>query len=473
MHAAPGGAEVRHGSSGAAAPVFVLTAARSGSTLLRFMLDTHPELVCPPEMGVAAAVAQLARMWSVAEGKDGAGVVPLLSPEHVTERAAAAIRAAIEAAFQPYAETSGKLRWCDKSLDTVMCPDLIAKIWPDAKFICLYRHVMDVVASGLEACPWGLDGFGFDRYSSQYPTNNVAAVGAYWVGSIGRIIDFEKKIDDRALRVRYEDLVADPESVASRIFSFLGLPEVPGISDSCFTSAHDANGPSDPKIWFTKEVSVASVGRGSDVPANRLPPILRSSINEALAELGYVTVEDDWNSEHRRIGLRITQAEDMQADPAGADRAASDESWKDPDLEAVADLMEVRDKGIAPALLDEITRRWPVLAGRTLGATLIGTSYGIEEFKWTMPGHPAQAPSDDCAEEDTVLSAPASLWRNLLDGSGNVWVELQAGRLLVRGPITPSGIRPPEIHAIGVLLGLAQLPATPRELTTTQSLLPA
>ena len=25
-----------------------------------------------------------------------------------------------------------------------------------AKFICLHRHPMDVIASGIEACPWGL-----------------------------------------------------------------------------------------------------------------------------------------------------------------------------------------------------------------------------------------------------------------------------------------------------------------------------
>jgi hypothetical protein len=30
-------------------PVFVLCMARSGSTLLRFLLDAHPELACPPE----------------------------------------------------------------------------------------------------------------------------------------------------------------------------------------------------------------------------------------------------------------------------------------------------------------------------------------------------------------------------------------------------------------------------------------
>ncbi|MFD0856561.1 sulfotransferase, partial [Actinomadura adrarensis] len=49
-------------------PVFVLCAARSGSTLLRFLLDAHPDLACPPETNVPALVGQLATVWSLIEG---------------------------------------------------------------------------------------------------------------------------------------------------------------------------------------------------------------------------------------------------------------------------------------------------------------------------------------------------------------------------------------------------------------------
>ena len=48
-------------------PVFVLTSSRSGSTLLRFILDSHPELACPPETTVASACASLLRSWAVLE----------------------------------------------------------------------------------------------------------------------------------------------------------------------------------------------------------------------------------------------------------------------------------------------------------------------------------------------------------------------------------------------------------------------
>jgi hypothetical protein len=49
-------------------PVFVLCNGRSGSTLLRFLLDAHPDLACPPETNLPALCAQLATVWSLIEG---------------------------------------------------------------------------------------------------------------------------------------------------------------------------------------------------------------------------------------------------------------------------------------------------------------------------------------------------------------------------------------------------------------------
>ena len=49
-------------------PVFVLCNGRSGSTLLRFLLDGHPELACPPETNLPVLCVQLATVWSLIEG---------------------------------------------------------------------------------------------------------------------------------------------------------------------------------------------------------------------------------------------------------------------------------------------------------------------------------------------------------------------------------------------------------------------
>lgn len=453
-------------------PVFVLTVARSGSTLLRFILDAHPDLACPPEIGVGATCAGLLRVWSVTEGRPDAGVLPRLGAEHLTDRAAAGIRAAVEAAFVPYLAGRGAARWVDKSLDTLPWAGLVARIWPDAKFICLYRHAMDAIASSLEACPWGLDGFGFERYTVQYPGNNVAAAGASWVSGVSTMIDFEKTHTDRALRVRYEDLVLDPESVAAEIFDFVGVAPEPGISQSCFMAAHEANGPGDPKIWFTSGVSVKSVGRGSDVPAAKLPPPLRTAMNEALSNLGYVQVGEDWNAVQRRVTLRGMSAR-TSGDAESTAVPASSPSDPDADLEAVAALVDVRDKAIDAVLLGVVASRWPTLSGRVLGIDMTGSAGGLAQFRWSVDGSDTHADtaaedagessSDDAAADDgearreVVLTADGTLWQAVLEGRANLWTELRAGRLVARGVADGGG--PDELHAIGVLLGLAQLPA--------------
>src|SRR5579863_617747 len=47
------------------APVIVLTMARSGSTLLRFILDSHPELACPPETSLGSVCYMMTRLWDL------------------------------------------------------------------------------------------------------------------------------------------------------------------------------------------------------------------------------------------------------------------------------------------------------------------------------------------------------------------------------------------------------------------------
>src|SRR5713226_1723784 len=49
-------------------PVFVLCCGRSGSTLLRFLLDAHPDLACPPETNLTALCAHLVNVWSLLAG---------------------------------------------------------------------------------------------------------------------------------------------------------------------------------------------------------------------------------------------------------------------------------------------------------------------------------------------------------------------------------------------------------------------
>jgi hypothetical protein len=307
-----------------AEPVFVLCGGRSGSTLLRFLLDAHPDLSCPPETNVPALCGQLATVWSLIEG------APLSAnrgdePPEIPDAAIAGVRETMDRMIGSYLERRGKKRYCDKSLGTARFGYLMTRIWPEAKFICLFRHPMDVIASGMEACPWGLNGYGFDPYIAETPGNSVFALARFWVDNAATILTAEGEYNERCHRVRYEDMVADPQAVADGIFDFLRLAPVPGVAEVCFAAERERFGPADYKIWNTSRITEDSVGRGWTVPAGLIGPQVRIAINELCGKLGYVPVDENWGTADKPADLRVpisTQEEAAGESPAEAGEGA-------------------------------------------------------------------------------------------------------------------------------------------------------
>jgi sulfotransferase family protein len=303
-------------------PVFVLCAARSGSTLLRFLLDAHPELACPPETNVPALCGQLATVWSLIEG------APLSpnrgdEPPDIPDAAIAGVRETMGRMVGSYLARRGKQRYCDKSLGTARFASLVTRIWPEARFICLFRHPMDLVASGMEACPWGLNGYGFDPYIAETPGNAVFALARFWADNTAAILAAEEQYAASCCRVRYEDLVADVQAVSDRIFDFLKVARVPDIEARIFAPERERFGPADYKIWHTSGITAASVGRGWTLPAEMISPQVREMVNELCGSLGYVPVDDKWGTAACPADLRlapgagVSSADDTPAGPRG------------------------------------------------------------------------------------------------------------------------------------------------------------
>src|SRR5579872_3641747 len=422
-------------------PAFVLTASRSGSTLLRFILDSHPELACPPETSVGVTAAHLLRTWDLVEnaGADTtAARMPVPAAPHVLQ----AVRAAVDQVFDRYLERRGKARWCDKSLDSYQHAELLAQLYPRARFICLYRHCMDVIASGVEASPWGLSEFGFDWFAARYPGNSVAAIGAYWVSCVRTIMAFEQTHPELCHRIRYEDLVTDPERTAAAMFEFLGVEHVPGLTTACFGMQHEANGPGDVKIWFTSEVTTASVGSGVRVPVAALPPPVRGDINRALAELGYRRIDAGWNAAVGACDPRI----------GGAEAPAVDSPAR-PGLDAAERAIAER-LGRRTLTNEYVARQWPGLAGQRVVLHIEGDGGVHRELQLTLGDRP---PAVD-AEPVARIIASTATWRALLAGESNVVTEKLAGRMRCVTSRHTGRIRSDELHAVAAMLGLAQIP---------------
>jgi hypothetical protein len=292
----------RHGPF--ADPVFVLCNGRSGSTLLRFLLDAHPEVACPPETNLPMLCVQLATVWSLIEG------APLSAnrgdePPEIPDAAIAGVRETMDRMVGSYLARRGKKRYCDKSLGTAQFAELLSRVYPEARFICLYRHPMDVIASGMEACPWGLNGYGFEPYAAATPGNAVMALASFWADNVQTTLAAQERLADRSFQLRYEDLVAGPEETAAELFEFLGVSAAPGISDRCFSVERERFGPADYKIWYTSKISSESVGRGWSVPAGMIAPQLLAVINELAGRLGYLPVDGHWGATEPPADLRV------------------------------------------------------------------------------------------------------------------------------------------------------------------------
>jgi hypothetical protein len=247
-------------------PIFVLCPARSGSTLLRYLLRSHPQIACPAESNLALAFSHIFNVHAVCSG----------SPEdsQVWEPAAiASCRLLAERTMEVAAERDGKPIWCDKSLSAVEKAEVILKVFPGARLLTLYRNCGDFIASALEACPWGLSNFGFEPYARDHPHNQVLALVRYWLDRVAAQLAIEEDDKAQTHRVTYEDLVLNKSRTLQGVCHFLGL----AYSDEYFDAQRvfdvpPSFGPQDNKINFTALVHAESLGRGATIPLSQLVP---------------------------------------------------------------------------------------------------------------------------------------------------------------------------------------------------------
>jgi hypothetical protein len=393
---------------------------RSGSTLLRFLLDAHPDLACPPETNLPVLCAQLATVWSLIEGAPlsvNRGDEPPLIPE----TAIGGIRETMDRMTGSYLTRRGKARYCDKSLGSARYAELLLRVYPEAKFICLYRHPMDVIASGMEACPWGLNGYGFDSYIATTPGNVVLALARYWADSATEILAAEEKFPGRCVRVRYEDLVTDPERAAREVFSFLDVDPVPGISARCFSAERERFGPGDHKIWHTSRVTAGSVGRGWSIPAGLIAPQVLVTINDVSAQLGYLPVDGSWGASEPPADLRI---------PAG-DRGIA-RAGTAPRGEPVSGSLGDRLRAGMELARPQTAARWESHDTETAVAVWIPADPGQPAEHWLIDlKNRAVAFTTGAAQEssDWDVIGSAAAWEQVIAGTLNLSAALRGHQL--------------------------------------------
>jgi Sulfotransferase family len=221
-------------------------------------------------------------------------------PSDLPEPAKAWIRETSHGLMRRYCDRGGKRLYVDKSLDSVYYLELVRALYPEVRCLLAVRHVMDTIASGLEASPWGFQGYGYAPYVNATPGNFVAALANYWLDHVTQALEWEKEHQDLCMRVRYEDLVTDPAGSVTEVQHFLRVTTDLTVLNSAF-ERDVLFGPGDYKVEHTTAVHARSVGRGKRIPISMFPPRLLEAVNEKLVELNYPALDASWNTAERTV----------------------------------------------------------------------------------------------------------------------------------------------------------------------------
>jgi len=222
---------------GAPAPVFVVGSPRSGTSILTWCLGQHSNLLPLEEsawMGDFAADAG-ARHWLGSSWADNSQfkVLGVMRDAFLAEVGGAIDRtlrghaAAFEFDEMPHeaspdevfrlrrSMSDPKRRWVDGTPGYSLQICALRKLFPAAKFIHIVRRCDDVVASMLN----------FHRIGGYELASGPAAAYAYWFDMVSACLLAEEALGkDVVHRLRYADLVEQPQSALAGILRFLGEP---------------------------------------------------------------------------------------------------------------------------------------------------------------------------------------------------------------------------------------------------------
>jgi len=192
---------------------------RSGTTLLRFMLDAHPDMAIPPETGFLSLsdewlkIAESAadRVFRDIVGASSWNDFHLSADAYQRNIANLSSRNASEVVrlfYRMYASRFGKTRWGEKTPLNCRWMDSIERLLPEAHFIHIVRDGRDVALS-LRS-----------RFFS--PGHDIEAQALYWRNNVEAARKAGKRCR-RYLEIRYEDLLQDVEPELRRICAFVEL----------------------------------------------------------------------------------------------------------------------------------------------------------------------------------------------------------------------------------------------------------
>lgn len=204
-------------------PFFVVGAMRSGTTILRLILDRHPDIAIPPESHFiprlyanrdqygAGGIVQRPQRFLVDLTGDPWFAAWKLPHEAIqaADLAGLSFSGAIDAVFHAYALHHKKKRWGDKTPGHILQIPLLASLFPESRFVHLIRDGRDVSLS-MHSVSWF-------RMQPSVPA-------FFWTRDVKRGRSDGKTLHPaRYLEIFYERILQDPEAEVGRLCEFLNV----------------------------------------------------------------------------------------------------------------------------------------------------------------------------------------------------------------------------------------------------------
>lgn len=227
------------------APFFILGNPRSGTTLLRLMLDAHPDVTVPPECGFMIWFYPKYNSWNaqdctketvelfVADLKTAKKIDSWdlnfdKLEEHLLNVAPASYAHLVDEVYSFFASqhhTSRQL-WGDKNNFYLNHIKEIIEIFNQARFIHIIRDGRDVACSYKE-----LNNKKIHSDFAPKLTNSIKEIAKEWQENNVLILnDLEQCVrKDRFISVRFEDLVLSPSDELRKVSQFLDIDYHPNM----------------------------------------------------------------------------------------------------------------------------------------------------------------------------------------------------------------------------------------------------
>ena len=288
--------------------VVVLGVSRSGTTLMRRLLDAHPDIAAPAETYALSAAAKFLEARQLGSGAEFGALRGLHLAGFEEDDVVGRLRDFAFSFHRDYARRAGKPLWAEKTATDIFHLDGVERLCGNrVRYVVMLRDGLDVAPSLLELVDEVGGYFEELHRFAREEHRPLVAMGNAWQAATLAGLDLARRRPDAALVIRYEALVRDPSATLDALAGFLDV-ERPDDWAKAALRAPSSAGFGDWKTWETRALHTQSVGRHRRLPKAALAQLV-DAIGPTLELAGYERPNVD---RHRGEGGRKRAERAMQ-----------------------------------------------------------------------------------------------------------------------------------------------------------------